>query len=44
MQEAVDMPQARAKAREVEPRHKDETLDEKKHRKAAVKDAKVGKS
>ena len=41
-QEAVDMPEARAKAREVEPRRKDESIDEKKHRKAVVKDAKVG--
>ena len=36
------MPEARAKARELEPRRKDESIDEKKHRKAVVKDAKVG--
>ncbi|KAK9866558.1 hypothetical protein WJX84_006248 [Apatococcus fuscideae] len=39
-QEAVEMPTERAKAREVEPRHKGESTDEKKERKAAVKDAK----
>ena len=35
------MPEARAKARELEPRRKDESTAEKKHRKAVVKDAKV---
>lgn len=35
------MPEARAKARELEPRRKDESTEEKKHRKAVVKDAKV---